>query len=242
MSSGFREGQVGLDRRTVRKYLAADQPSVYPPRRPRPTQLSPYLGDLATRWAQGCHNARRLYQELIQRGYRGSEGMVRVVVRPWRMPQETSPQALTPSQLAWLLLQPAGHLTEAEQQALEGFLHAHPLLDQGYQLKTRFQTLLAEHDPAVLNQWLQEAETSDLPPFPTVARSFRQDYDAVRAALTTPWSTGQCEGQICRVKLLKRLGYGRAKLDLLRQRILHRMVAPRTQADCTRQAQPQVAA
>jgi hypothetical protein len=55
-----------------------------------------------------------------------------------------------------------------------------------------------------------------------VARSLRQDDAAVIAALTTPWSTGQCEGQIRRVKLMNRSGYGSAKWDLLRQRILHR--------------------
>jgi transposase len=217
---------VGLERRTVRRYLAADQPPVYPARRPRPTQLTPYLGYLAERWAQGCHKARRLSHALVQRGYRGSESMVRVIVRPWRTGQPASRQELPPSRLARLLLQPARRLTEAEQQALEGFLHANPRLAQGYQLKTRFQTLLVERDPAALDQWLQEAESADLPPFRTVAHSFRQDDDAVRAALTTPWSTGQCEGQICRVKLITRLGYGRAKLDLLQQRLWHRMAMP----------------
>jgi transposase len=66
---------AGRDRRTVRKYLAAAQPPVYPTRRPRPTQLTPYVGCLAERWAQGCHNARRLYHELVQQGYHGSESV-----------------------------------------------------------------------------------------------------------------------------------------------------------------------
>jgi hypothetical protein len=48
---------VGLDRRPVRRYLALNQPPVYPARRPRPTQLTPYLGYLAERWTQGCYNA-----------------------------------------------------------------------------------------------------------------------------------------------------------------------------------------
>ncbi len=61
--------------------------------------------------------------------------------------------------------------------------------------------------------------------FQSIARSFRQDYEAIKLALTTPWSTGQCEGQICRVKLIKRIGYGRAKADLLRQRVSHRFAA-----------------
>ncbi|MDP3064687.1 MAG: transposase [Chloroflexota bacterium] len=57
------------------------------------------------------------------------------------------------------------------------------------------------------------------------AKTFRHDYEAIKAALTTPWSTAQVEGQNTRVKLIKRLGYGRAKLDLLQARILHRAAA-----------------
>jgi transposase len=233
---------LGLDRRTVRRYVALEQPPVYPPRRPRPTPLTPYLSYLAKRWAQGCHNARRLYQELIRRGYRGSEGMVRLVVRPWRLRQAISPPALTPAQLAWLLLKPPERLTDADRQGLEDYLDANPVLAHGYQLKTRFHVLLAAHDPAALEQWLREAESSDLPSFRALARSFRQDFAAIVAALTTPWSTGPCEGHICRVKLLKRLGYGRAKLDLLRQRILHRRAAPLTGAKQELRVPQQVAA
>jgi transposase len=233
---------LGVDRRTGRRYLAADQPPVYPTRRPRPTQLTPYIGHLAERWAQGCHNARRLSHKLVQRGYRGSASMVRLVVRPWRTHPADRPPTLTSARLTRLILQPAGRLTEAERDALAGFLHANPLLARGYQLKAHFHTLLAEPDPAALDQWLQAAETSDLPSFRSLARSFRQDYDAIVAALTMPWSTGQCEGQICRVKLLKRLGDGRATLDLLRQRILHRMAAPLTGAEHELQVPQQVAA
>ena len=141
-----------------------------------------------------------------------------------------------------MLLQPAGGLTEPAREALERCLGAHPPLAQGYRLKTRVQTRLAERDPAALDQWLHEAETSDLPPFRAMARSLRQDYDVVKAALTTPRSMGPCAGQISRVKRLKRLGYGRVKLDVRRQRILHRMVAPKTPADRARQVWQQGAA
>jgi Transposase len=97
-------------------------------------------------------------------------------------------------------------------------------------------------DLGALEPWLQEAEASGLAPFASIARSFRHDDDPIKAALTTPWSTGLCEGQIGREKLSKRLGYGRAKLDVLWQRILPRMVTPRTQAGRDRQISPPVAA
>lgn len=214
---------VGLDRKTVRRYLAHEEPPVYAPRRARPTRLTPYLAYLAERWTQGCQNARQLFDELRQRGYRGCISQLRAAVHPWRT--RSAPPPRRPS-LARLILQPARRLTDPERKVLERLLHAHPRLAQGYQLKERFRALLAQRDVEAFNQWLNDAEVSGVPSFHAVAHGFRQDIEAINAALTTPWSTGQCEGQICRVKLIKRLGYGRAKLDLLRQRILHRGVTP----------------
>jgi len=71
---------LGPDRRTVRRYLAMDQPPVYPVRRSRATQLTPYRDYLGKRWAQGCQHARCLHQELVRRGYKGSSSMVRQVL------------------------------------------------------------------------------------------------------------------------------------------------------------------
>jgi transposase len=116
------------------------------------------------------------------------------------------------------------------------------LLAQGDALNPRLHTLLAQQDRAAFDPWLQEAETSDLPSFQIVVRSVRQDYAAMIAAPTTPWSTGQGVGQICRVKLLKRLGYGRTKLDLLGQRILHHTDVPMTFVRHKRQGQHKTAA
>jgi transposase len=59
-----------------------------------------------------------------------------------------------------------------------------------------------------------------VPAVETFAAGLEQDGAAVRAALTTPWSNGQTEGRITRLKLLKRQMYGRAGLDLLRRRML----------------------
>jgi transposase len=68
---------------------------------------------------------------------------------------------------------------------------------------------------------MQRAEQSGLPALKGFARGLRLDNAAVAAALSSPWSQGQVEGQITRLKLLKRHMYGRAKFDLLRLRVLH---------------------
>jgi transposase len=107
---------------------------------------------------------------------------------------------------------------------LERVLEANPALAQGHHLKESFQYWVSQRDVEGLDAWVEGAAQSGLQPFQALAKSFHQDYEAIKLALTTPWSTAQCEGQNCRVKLIKRLGYGRAKLDLLRQRILHRQL------------------
>ncbi len=83
----------------------------------------------------------------------------------------------------------------------------------------------------VLPRWLQEAEQSGIAELRSLAAGLYRDYDAVRAALTTQYSNGQAEGQVNRLKLIKRQAYGRAHFDLLRLRVLHRS-GPTNQQKC----------
>ena len=122
----------------------------------------------------------------------------------------------------WLLLRPNDRLDSTEKQELELVLEANPKLDSGYHLKKEFHRIVAQHDVEALDEWISKAALSELKPFQSLAKGMTHDLEAIRNGLTLPWSTAQCEGQIRRVKLIKRQGYGRAKPDLLRQRILHR--------------------
>ena len=106
---------------------------------------------------------------------------------------------------------------------LEKILLANLLLVAGYHIKGSFFGIIKRCNTVALFRWLKEAASSGLAPFRGIAISIRRDLEPVVHALTLNWSTGQCEGQICRVKLIKGVDYGHAKLDLLRQRILHRM-------------------
>lgn len=73
-----------------------------------------------------------------------------------------------------------------------------------------------------LPAWIDRVRQDDLPHLRQFADGLQHDYDAVIAGLSTPWSSGQVEGQNTRAKLVKRAGYGRANFDLLRKRILIR--------------------
>jgi transposase len=80
--------------------------------------------------------------------------------------------------------------------------------------------MVSEQRPEELDAWLDAAEDSEVAEIENFARALRRDYEAVAAALEYEWSSGQVEGQINRLKLIKRQMYGQASFDLLRQRIL----------------------
>jgi transposase len=120
----------------------------------------------------------------------------------------------------WLCLRPSNTLTEDEQVVLARVLAQHPDLAAGHALLQRFRGLVAERDLAGLDSWISDARASGLASFESLANGLIADRAAVDAAFTMSWSNGPIEGHINRVKLIKRQGYGRAKLDLLRKRVL----------------------
>jgi transposase len=196
----------------------------------------PYLVYLERRWQEGCQVGAQLWRELQAQGYRGSLSSVYRALKQWRPAdgrrQSPTPTtwpkryALSPRQGMWLLLQAEDDLPERDRVARPVLESAHPAIATATGLAQRFQQMVRDREAAAPEPWLQEAASSKVPEFRRFAASLRGDEAAVRAALEYPWSNGQLEGQINRVKVLKRVGDGRAKLDLLRQRILHRVVAP----------------
>ena len=80
--------------------------------------------------------------------------------------------------------------------------------------------MIRERQAERFDPWLVQARDCVLPAFRNFARKIDSDYDAVRAAMTSPWSTGQVEGQINRLKMIKRQMFGRASFDLLNHRFI----------------------
>jgi len=144
-------------------------------------------------------------------------------------PGRRPPALPSPARLAWLLVQPPAELPAADAAVVTRLQQDREAASVAG-LARRFTELVRGRgaggklgpDAALagLEAWLADARTSGVPAVETFAAGLEQDGAAVRAALTTPWSNGQTEGQVTRLKLLKRQMYGRAGLDLLRRRTL----------------------
>lgn len=118
---------------------------------------------------------------------------------------------------AWYLSQDLDQIVGEDRRFLDHLFTQAPELRTTADLAKRFVSLLGGGEPSNLDTWLEQAASSELASF---ANGMTRDVDAVRAAITTRWTTSPVEGQISRVKAIKRQMVGRAGLPLLRQRVL----------------------
>lgn len=121
--------------------------------------------------------------------------------------------------IGWIIARPETLTPEAEAR-LEGLWQGDPVIAQARDLTQRWLSFIRAHSSQGLDTWLREARASSIPAFVSFARSVERDKAAIVAGLALPYSTGPVEGQITRLKLIKRQAYGRASLAYLRQRFL----------------------
>jgi transposase len=135
--------------------------------------------------------------------------------------RKPTPRLRLPSacEAAWMLLRP-GELTDEQKKTTELLCLLSPEVARAQELALSFVAIIKERRADELRGWLIEAQCSGVAEFITFANGLTADLQAVRAALEYEWSNGQVEGQVHRLKLIKRQMYGRGKLDLLRARVL----------------------
>ncbi len=226
--------QTGIHRGTVRKWISAGEFPERAYRRYR-SGTDSFLRFLRQRWHEGCHKAAQLFRELKQRGFHGSYHMVRRRVAHWRRQSrdlaavsgQTNYQLREamkrPSsrRVSWLLLKKSSALTTEEHAFLTSLIEQCRPLAKVRDLAQLFVEMVKERKVEDLDAWRDLSCSSDVPvELRHFAQGLGNDLPAVKASLSLPWSNGQTEGQVNRLKLIKRQMFGRAKFDLLRQRFL----------------------
>jgi transposase len=225
---------TGLARETVRSILKSATYVGVPQRGPRRSPIDGYHVYIVQRIAAGFVNAEQLFKEIQAQGFTGVYSTVWRLVRC--LAQQTG-QLATHGAVAdqpqpasinlppifeiihWLMdKQPA--LTIEQTGFLQQWLASTPAIQAGRDAARRFTEILTLRQPERLAAWIAEAAASSNTVIKGFAKGIKADYDAILAALQTPWSSAQLEGQINRLKVIKRLMYGRAKFDLLKIRVM----------------------
>lgn len=228
MSQASIAERVGIGHSTVSRWLAA--PTLPETTRgPYVSRLDPYLPYLFQRWESGCHNMAALFRELVDRGYQGSYESVRDhLVR--QLPEgkknaskgvRLSPAPLPSRQATFLFLARPEQLDTEEQETVRQLRQSSTSVELAYNLVQQFAQMLRTRMGEDLDAWLTRALASQIPEFRSFVQGIERDKAAVKAGLTLPTSNGLVEGKVNKLKLIKRMGYGRAGFPLLRQRVLH---------------------
>jgi len=230
---GFYIGEIvrllNMDRKTVNKYVRANECPIYPEKRVRkPGKLDPYKGYITQRWQSDCHCSTQILHEIRQQGYNGSRSIMMDWVAKTFKPLRSShlPSSYktivhwSASRASWLLVKKKDELTEEEGQVLGRMKQADEKVAEAYDLGQRFTSMIRERRSGLLLPWLEDVAKSRISALMSFAKGIKQDLSAVNNALSLPWSNGQTEGQVNRLKLIKRQMYGRANFDLLRKRVL----------------------
>ena len=239
---GMKNAQIarslGIHRHTVEKYLAFEAP---PQRRhftKKVSAIAPYEDYILRRWKQGCRTATQIHKEIVEQGYPGAyQNVVRITrylkeqERLERPVPDCSP-GISASQAAGILVKRSENRSEEEVRTLNRLKTIHWITERCCLLFEEFAGMLRDKEQTSeeqarrqLEEWTGRAKASGIAELKAFAVKLLQDMEAVVAAITLPYSQGQTEGRINKLKLVKRSMYGRGKFDLLRQRVLYASAA-----------------
>lgn len=233
---------LGVHRHTVQKYSALETAPERKPRVHKASALAPYGDYILKRFTNGCHNATQIHKEIAKQGYPGAYNNVARVVQYLKKcerngePLPDSPAGLSASQAKGILIMRPEKRTEQQTLSIERMKMVDRHVGKCCHLFEEFARLFRQRDDyadvaghnrarVVLRQWMGEVKESEIPELEAFGAKLSQDIEAVVAAIVMPYSQGQTEGRVNKLKLIKRSMYGRGKFDLFRQRVLYAAVA-----------------
>lgn len=208
-----------LDSQAVRRFAHASCPDeLLAKTTERASVLDGFTAYLHQRWMKGCTDAAQLTKELKAQGYTGSDQTVRRYLRPFRQGRPTPPPGPTPPTVrevsGWILRRPDA-LDDQEQTSLQQMPARCPHLDAAAGHVAAFAEIMSGRHGDQLDGWIGGVAADELPDLHSFTAGLRRDRQAVTNGLSLPYSSGAVEGNVNRIKTLKRQMHGRARFDLL---------------------------
>lgn len=221
--------RLRMHRETVRHFIRCDE---YPEPKSVFRKVSPlvkYEDYLRRRWNEGCGNARQLYREICQLGYLGCYQTVVHFLKIWRIDlpekdrlriQLKTFRIPTAREIKWWLLGNKPPKDEENLRFLELFTQRQSEVMRTVQQIREFQQILKNGTETEYENWKLKVKAEGSPEMKNFVFRLTKDEESVKGAITTEWSNGQVEGQVNRLKLIKRQMYGRAGFEVLKAKVL----------------------
>ncbi|HLZ57844.1 MAG TPA: ISL3 family transposase [Ktedonosporobacter sp.] len=221
--------RVGMGERSVRKWVKQGGPPIHRRRRRRRSVFDSYAAYVLERWQAGVHDGKQLFEEIQAQGFTGSVRVVGRFLQTLRENRRPLTDLAPPSpaeqfsarKAIWLFIREQATLTTVEQAELTLIRQASQTAETAYGLVQDFLTMVRKRQGERLDSWIEAVQVSQIPELQRFVTGILKDKDAVLAGLTQVYSNGPVEAQVHKLKLVKRSMFGRAKLPLLRQRLLN---------------------
>ncbi len=220
--------RMGMSERAVRQWLKRGSAPTNERQFRRRSVFDPYAAYVLQRWQDVLHEAKQLYEEIQAQGFSGTVRIVQRFVQARRSDPEKIPLApatgadrFSSKTATWLFIRDPKQLTTEKQAELELICQRSETARKTYELTQQFMSMLRLRRGQEFERWLSAVEASQIPELRRFAQGLFKDKSAVVAGLTLSYSNGPVEAQVQKLKLVKRSMFGRAKLPLLRQRLLH---------------------
>lgn len=218
--------ELKASRNTVRRYARCDVVPQLLSKAGWRSQVGQFADYLEKRWCEAEHTAVLLWQEIREQGFTGAVDAVQRFVQEWRktpagkINYSVSSRGMPARRATKLLLnQTAG--SRKENNYIRKLCEISPKVEMIRQIGNKFQQIVKEKRGDLFDNWLVAVRQSGVQDLINWANDLLADEAAVRNALSSPWSNGQVEGQVNRLKTIKRQMYGRANSDLLRARVIY---------------------
>jgi len=219
--------QTGVHRTTIKRYLEHEEYPEPAPPSTHPIEVRDYEDYIQKRWKDGEQNGKQLWREIKEQGFKGSyQSVYRLIEKYPRdpitnlLPKPLKIRAWSPQRVSFILTKEWDTLEAEEQLYLTTLYKYYPKAEEAYVLAKKFKEMSNKLKVSLLDPWIKQAKESGIITLKNFAVGLEKDYDAVKAAFSLEWSNGQVEGQVNRLKTIKRQMYGRANFRLLRKRVL----------------------
>lgn len=218
--------RLGVTKRTVQNWTKQGSYPGSKRRRKRRSLFDPYAAFVLNRWKEGCKKGSVLYREIKEKGYGGTERQIYRFLKtlkqePVELPTLPVLSRISVKEALWLIARPFDNLETDERADLEELRETSQELATLHSLVQSFGQIVRKREGHRLEDWKKQVTKSGIAEVQRFAKGIERDKEAVLAGLTLTYSNGMTEGFVNKLKLIKRMGYGRASFPLLRQRVLH---------------------
>lgn len=217
--------EYDLNRRTIQKYVKLKDPPAIHHFHNKPADL---YYDQIIKLEQEGNTLKEIYSSIRDQGYTGTFSGVRTIVERFRKERKLGLTKedkihISRKKLSSWMWRLEKELEKEERISLNKCFELYPSVKVLYNTVQTYRIAIQTKDLETFLQWLREQISSRKNPFYYYALRIRSDLQAVKNALLSPYSNGLLEGQINRLKTIKRVTYGRAGLEILEKRVLYRL-------------------